>query len=100
MKDYYDQEVHGPMSEIPLDRKYCQLAGGYVLCPALVKTEEGFNCRIYPDTLGKGAKNSLTGLMGSKLPVNIPFRPEDCTDGGTYVSLNIGRRGQIDPEDS
>ena len=97
MKDFYKPEEHGPTSEAPLDGRYCNLQGGYILCPALEKTEDGFDCRIFRGQLGVSAKNSLTGLMGRKLPVKVPSRADECREENSLIFLDVGRKGQIEP---
>jgi hypothetical protein len=98
MKDYYDPERHGPMSDIPLDRRNCMLSGGYILCPALTTEhasctpEKPFICRLFRREELKYEKMSLLGIWASKNPVQrVPVRTEECKGSDVCINLQITR---------
>lgn len=101
MGDFYRRDEHGPTEVVALNKRYCYLAGGYILCPALrAKKRGGFDCAQFPGALGKPVKNSLFGMLGSKLPVAVPQRAKACIKLGCYVSLMVGHSGMQTTEES
>jgi hypothetical protein len=82
---YYDAEHHGPFDTIELDRGYCILAGGYVICPAAqgkkwcTKFEVELRC----------IKHSVLGTHAARTPIQVPVRLEACKESGTIVRLQL-----------
>jgi hypothetical protein len=77
-----------------LHDRYCYLNGSYILCPALdARDDETFDCRIFCGELGPALKNTLSGLLGERRPVNTPSRAEKCKKDGIFISLLVGRTG-------
>jgi len=104
MKDYYDSERHGPMPEVPLDRRDCMLSGGYVLCPALTNDhascteEKPFICRIFRREELNYEKATMSGTWDDRRPVNVPRRTQECVDSDLRIGLQLLRTEPKTPD--
>ena len=93
---YYDPEKYGPMPSIKLERKYCYLSGGSLMCPSLEKVDPvrsdsnaEFRCKRFDVDLGNPVKTSLRGTMGTPAPIPVPPRCDECIDGECLVQMVV-----------
>jgi hypothetical protein len=103
---YYEAEEHGPMADVPLDRRYCLLRGGYLLCPGLDDERKSdalecdWWCKVFREELQIGGKTSVSGLSGTRTPIPVAMRCEECLRSTSRINLLFVQSGQkLDPQE-